>query len=137
MKGSAVPAFDVHSREYLACNAFAKAVWQRTYAAGLLRCFDLPHRVAGNVQYTGSTRAYAKYVSRCQSASDEKDDLNDDPWMLRQLAREVQALLLERWDVQQVRCMLRDARALLSPFNAHPELVRGLAAPEQQADYAG
>jgi hypothetical protein len=103
MKGGAVPAvIDVHSREHLACNAFASAVWQRTYAAGMLRCFDLPPRVAGEVRYTGSARVYSKYLSHCNAAGYEGYEVNGDPWMMRQLAGAVQALLLERWDALQV-----------------------------------
>jgi hypothetical protein len=103
MKGGAAPAvIDVHSREHLACNAFASAVWQRTYAAGMPRCFDLPPRVAGEVRYTGSARVYSQYLSHCDAAGDEGHEVNDDPWMLRQLAGAVQAMLLERWDTLQV-----------------------------------
>lgn len=108
MKGGAVPAvIDMHSREHLACNAFASAVWQRIrpcliYAAGILRCFDLPPRVAGEVRYTGSARVYSKYLSHCNAAGDERHEVNGDPWMLRQLAGAVQAMLLERWDTLQV-----------------------------------
>jgi hypothetical protein len=108
-KRSAVPSFDAQSREYLACNAFSSAVWQRTYDAGLPRCFDLPPHVAGAVRYTGSVQAFSQYLSQCQGAASE-EKLDDDPWMLRQLARAVQALLLERWDLQQVRpipCLVR------------------------------
>ena len=101
-KRSAAPSFDAQSREYIACNAFSSAVWQRTYDAGLPRCFDLPPHVAGAARYTGSVQAFAQYLSQCQGAMSE-EKLNDDPWSLRQLARAVQALLLERWDLQQVR----------------------------------
>ena len=101
-KSSAVPASDLHSREYLACNSFASAVWQRTYAAGMPRCFDLPPRVAGDVPYMGSARVDADHLSNCQTLGDEGRDVNDDPWMLRELASAVQALLLERWDTLQV-----------------------------------
>jgi hypothetical protein len=103
MTGSgAPPVVDVNSREHLACNAFASAVWQRTYAAGMPRCFDTPPRVAGEVRYSGSARAHSKYLSNCQAAGDEGREVHDDPWMLRQLAGAVQALLLERWDALQV-----------------------------------
>ena len=102
MKGSDVPAFDPRSREHFACNTFASAVSQRTYAEGMPRCFDLPPRIAGAVRYMGSAQSHAQYLKNCQATGEDGGDANDDPWMLRQLAGQVQALLMERWDLQQV-----------------------------------
>jgi hypothetical protein len=96
MKRSGAPSFDVNSREYFACSAFASAVWQRTYAKGMPKCFDMPLRAAGDARHA-TFLTQAEYLERCQ-----KDEDGDDPWMLRQLAESVQALLLHRWDVQQV-----------------------------------
>jgi hypothetical protein len=41
-------------------------------------------------------------LSHCDAAGDEGHEVNDDPWMLRQLAGAVQAMLLDRWDALQV-----------------------------------
>jgi hypothetical protein len=109
---SAASSFDELSREHIACNSFASAIWQRNYDKGMLRCFDLPPNVADPVRYAGSVHAFTRYWSQCHSAADE-EKLDDDPWMLRQLARALQALLLERWDVQQVRLMPHLVLALL------------------------
>jgi hypothetical protein len=59
---------------------------------------------------------------------------NGDPWMLRQLAKSVQSVLLERWDLQQV-CFNSNCEDFTS--DAFAELVRGFRAPPQQADFAG
>jgi hypothetical protein len=106
MKGSTAKVFDVHSREYMACSAFASAVSQRTYAAAMPLCFDMPLQVSGAARHTAYAQEHAGYLRRCRTARDEEskrdDGFNDDPWMLRPLATAVQALLLERWDLQQV-----------------------------------
>ena len=49
-----------------------------------------------------AARVDADHLSNCQTLGDEGRDVNDDPWMLRELASAVQALLLERWDTLQV-----------------------------------
>jgi hypothetical protein len=103
MQGSGALIHDVFSRQYLACDAFASAVWQRTYAGGMLRCFDLPLHVLDDVRYAGTAWASGDYRRQCQ---DHKFLVKDDPWKLRQLAEEVRLIQLERWNVQQV-CRIR------------------------------
>jgi hypothetical protein len=103
MTGRTAQVFDTHSREYLACSAFASAASQRTYAAAMPRCFDTPPRVSGALRYMSYAQEHAEYLKYCQAAHYERRELDDDPWMLRPLAGAVQALLLERWDLQQVR----------------------------------
>jgi hypothetical protein len=120
MKHSDVRAFHPRSREYLACNAFASAVSQRTYAAGMPHCFDLPPRVAGAARYMGSAQEHAQYLKWCQAAIDDGHEAGDDPWMLRQLAGQVQALLMERWDLQQVCEVCVPHFALLSQRRCAP-----------------
>jgi hypothetical protein len=95
--------FDSFSREYFACNAFASAVLQRTYAAGMPRCFDLPPQHFDTLQFAGSDHVHARYLMDCRRTGDAVQTAEDDPWMLRELAHAVQALLLERWETQQVR----------------------------------
>ena len=136
MKGVDVDAFDSLSREHFACNAFASAVVQRTYAAGMPRCFDLPPHDFDTVQFDGSDRMHARYLMDCQITGDDMQTVEDDPWMLRELAQEVQALLLDRWETQQVR-LARGARFFLkSLVFVFPELVRGSAAHPQRVDHA-
>ena len=101
MEGRASPEFEELSREHFACSAFAGALSQRTYAAGIPRCFDTPLRAAGAIRYPGYSQAHSEYLERCLMPDGEDNWVNDDPWRLRQLAISVQALLLERWDLQQ------------------------------------
>ena len=136
MKNVDVDAFDSLSREYFACNAFASAVVQRTYAAGMPRCFDLPPHDFDTVQFDGSDRMHARYLMDCQITGDDMQTVEDDPWMLRELAQDVQALLLDRWEKQQVR-LTRGARFFLkSLVFVFSELVRGSAAHPQRVDHA-
>jgi len=125
LQGSAVPQFDAQSREYSACSAFAAAVSQRTYAAGMPRCFDIPNAnaVGGGLRYTEFTQDHAVYMKNCESGS--IGEIDDDPWMLRQLAADVQILLFERWDLQQVRVVRRCCKLMT---HVQIELVRGVAA---------
>jgi hypothetical protein len=53
-------------------------------------------------RYMGSAQSHAQYLKNCQATGEEGGNANDDPWMLRQLAGQVQALLIERWDLQRV-----------------------------------
>ncbi len=92
------PAFDAQSRADLACGTFASAVWQRVYAAGMPRCVDLPSDGMNDAR----NGVYANCLLQNQVAGREKGEVNDDPWMLRQLAEAVRALLQDRWDFQQV-----------------------------------
>jgi hypothetical protein len=108
IQGRISPEFDGHSREYYACSAFASAVAQRSYSASMPRCFDLPPQSAGFMRYGGWSQAHAEYLKRCLSLSNLH--VNDDPWMLRELASSVRELLFERWDLLQVwhdSCWLR------------------------------
>jgi hypothetical protein len=111
MQGRASPEFDELSREYFACSAFAAALSHRTYAAGLPRCFDLPPRAAGRLRYSGHSQAHLEYLQGCLVPAGDDEEVDDDPWKLRQLADNVRSLLLERWDLQQVRP--NQTRALL------------------------
>jgi hypothetical protein len=76
---------------------------------------------------------HAEYLKYCQAADDERRELDDDPWMLRPLAGAVQALLLERWDLQQVRmnCEKNTDDPHFDVLFVRSELVRGVAAPAQ------
>jgi len=136
MKHSDVRAFHPHSREYLACNAFVSAVSQRTYAAGMPRCFDLPPSVAGAARFMGSAQEHAQYLMNCEAIVDDGLEAGDDPWMLRRLAGQVQALLIERWDLQQV-CDVFVTHVLychvcfVVTTPVLPELVRGVSSPSQ------
>jgi hypothetical protein len=103
MEGSGAFIHDLFSRQYLACDAFASAVWQRTYAAGMLRCFDLPPHVLGDVRYARNAWAIGDYWRQCQ---DQNIHVEDDPWKLRHLAEEVLLIQLERWNAEQV-CKIR------------------------------
>jgi hypothetical protein len=112
MQGKTIPKFEENSRESFACSAFASAVLHRTYAAGMTRCFDLPPRSEASMQYASSFDAHFKYLKRCLMPGDDGIPLDDDPWKLRQLANSVQALLLERWDMQQVCTSARSLQAV-------------------------
>jgi hypothetical protein len=136
MKGVDFHTFDSFSREYFACNAFASAVLQRTYAAGMPRCFDLPPQDFDMLQFAGSDHAHARYLIKCQRTGDAMQTVDDDPWMLRELAQEVQTLLLERWKTQQVRLAQLKIFFWKSRVFAFPELVRGSAAHPQRVDHA-
>jgi hypothetical protein len=134
MTGRTVQVFDAHSREYLACSAFATAVSQRTYATAMPRCFDAPPQILGALRYMAYGQEHAEYLKYCQAADDARHELNDDPWLLRPLAGAVQALLLERWDLQQVRMNFECREKYMGdlPFDVlivRLELVRGVAAP--------
>jgi hypothetical protein len=136
VKAVDVGTFDPLSREYFACSAFASAVLQRTYAAGMPRCFDLPPHDFDMVQFAGSDHSHTRYLMDCQSTSDGMQTVEDDPWMLRELAQEVQALLLDRWKTQQVslaRCVRFFLKSLVFAF---PELVRGSTAHPQRFNHA-
>jgi hypothetical protein len=103
IQGADFHTFDSFSREYFACDAFASALLLRTYAAGMLRCFDLPPQDFDMLQFAGSEHVHARYFMECRGAGDVTQTVDDDPWMLRELAQEVQVLLFERWKTQQVR----------------------------------
>jgi hypothetical protein len=102
VQGRTSPQFEERSREFLACSAFASAVSQRTYATGMGRCFDLPPQKSGFMRYAVTTSSDFEYFERCMTLDGDEVMFEDDPWKLRQLASAVQAVLLERWDLQQV-----------------------------------
>jgi len=65
MKRSGAPSFDVASANTLRALRL-RLLWQRTYAEGLRKCFDLPPRAAGDVRYAASFLTQAEYLERCQ-----------------------------------------------------------------------
>jgi hypothetical protein len=128
VQGRSAPQFEEHSQEHSACKIFASALSQRTYADALPLCFDKPPQSAE------SARCPASFPGRCVMPDGAGCLENGDPWMLRQLAKSVQSVLLERWDLQQV-CFNSNCEDFTS--DAFAELVRGFRAPPQQADFAG
>ncbi len=102
VQGRTSPQFEELSREFFACSAFASAVSRRTFAAGMVRCFDLPPQKLGLMQYAVTASSDFEYLERCMMPDDDEVKFDDDPWKLRQLASAVQAVLFERWDLQQV-----------------------------------
>jgi hypothetical protein len=106
-QGITVPEFEANSREFIACDAFASAVWLRIYASGMPQSLGLPCVEAGDRRYTGSAHHHTQHLKQCQSdARGMSGEVDEDPWNLRQLAEEVQLLLLERWELQQVQLYL-------------------------------
>jgi hypothetical protein len=106
LQGRALPVVEKLSREHTACRAFASAVLQRTYASGMPRCFDMPNKDAQQLLHSASETDHVEYLKKCNVTGNGEIEFDDDPYMLRPLAGQLQALLLERWDLQQVRFVL-------------------------------
>jgi hypothetical protein len=92
------------SRAWCACNAFATSTFSRNYHHGMPKCFDVPVSLltATPEQLTALLLAYGsnhrEYIEQCRLNFSR---ISDDPWSLRNLARDVFYVLRDRWNAVQ------------------------------------
>jgi hypothetical protein len=94
----------LHSRAWYACDSFATSTYSKNYHYGMLKCFDVPASIltATPEQRTASLPSYGsefhEYIEQCRLNISR---VSDDPWSLRDLARDVFHVLRDRWNAVQ------------------------------------
>jgi hypothetical protein len=94
----------LHSRAWYACDSFATSTYSKNYQYGMLKCFDVPASIltATPEQRTALLPSYGSefhgYIEQCRLNISR---VSDDPWSLRDLARDVFYVLRDRWNAVQ------------------------------------
>lgn len=94
----------LHSRAWYACDSFATSTYSKSYHYGMPKCFDVPASIlnASPEQLTESLLSYGSefrgYIELCRLNFSR---ISDDPWSLRDLARDVFDVLRDRWNAVQ------------------------------------